>query len=564
MRRRQTSSTIAVLAGLLILLVFVVIGCCACWSVLDRLVPSGEETPTPVRSQATLRLAYSPEKEPLISELVTGFNALGLTTPDGQPMTVETVQLEPDAMIQGALTGDFQAMTPDSSIWLDQLDRAWQEQTGSESPLVGQTVRYAVSPIVIAMWADVAQSMGYPAQSVGWLDLLARAQRDPDFGWSHPSTTTASGLLATLAEFYAGAGKTRGLTEEDVQRQTTLDYVAAIEKTVRHYGEGEWALVQRLLSEGRGDLDAFVCQEQLVIYYNQQAGSSARPALVAVYPKEGSLWEDHPLALLETPDLTANQRLVFSRFVEYLQSPETQARVLAHGYRPTDLSISLSGPDSPFTSDLGVDPTQPQTALQVPNPAVVQVVQDVWWYTKRHTNVYLVVDTSGSMEGEKLESAQEALRIFVEQIKGDQERVGLIEFASDVYDVVEMDELSRNREKLMAGIDGLWAGGDTSLLDGVKVAYDRLQERGDTERINAIVVMTDGLENDSVISLYELISRVKEGNAGGVRVVVFCIAYGDDADLNTLQAIAEASGGDVRRGDPETIRQLYKILSTYF
>lgn len=563
MRRRQTSGTIIVLGGLLALLVFVFIGCCSCWGVLDRLLPSDQATP-PARSQATLRLAYSPEKEPLISELVTGFNALGLTTPDGQPMTVETVRLEPDVMIQGALAGDFQAMTPDSSIWLDQLDRAWQEQTGSESLLVGQTERYAISPIVIAMWADVAQDMGYPAQPVGWLDLLARAQSDPNFGWSHPSTTTASGLLATLAEFYAGAGKTRGLTEEDVQRQATLDYVAAIEKTVRHYGEGEWALVQRLLSEGRGDLDAFVCQEQLVIYYNRQAGSSAGPALVAVYPKEGSLWEDHPLALLETPDLTTNQRLVFGRFVEYLQSPETQARVLAHGYRPTDLSIPLSGPDSPFTSDFGVDPTQPQTALQVPAPAVVQVVQDVWWYTKRHTNVYLVVDTSGSMEGEKLEGAQEALRIFVEQIKGDMERVGLIEFASDVYDVVEMDELGRNRQALMEGIDGLWAGGDTALLDGIKVAYDRLQERGDTERINAIVVMTDGLENSSFISLYELIAEVDVGNRRGVPVIIFCIAYGDDADIDTLRQIAEASGGDVRRGDPETIRQLYKILSTYF
>jgi len=561
---KQTSSTIAALAGLLTLLGFVFIGCCSCWGALDRLVPSGKATPTPARSQAILRLAYSPEKEPLISELVAGFNALGLTTPDGQPMTVETVQLEPDVMIQGALAGDFQTMTPDSSIWLDQLDRAWQEQTGNESPLVGQTVRYAVSPVVIAMWADVAESMGYPAQSVGWQDILARAQSDPNFGWSHPSTTTASGLLATLAEFYAGAGKTRGLTEEDVQRQATLDYVAAIEKTVRHYGEGEWALVQRLLNEGRGDLDAFVCQEQLVIYYNRQAGSATAPALVAVYPKEGSLWEDHPLALLETPDLTAHQRLVFGRFVEYLQSPETQALVLTHGYRPTDLSISLSGPDSPFASNLGVDSAQPQTALQVPNPAVVQVVQDVWWYTKRHTNVYLVADTSGSMEGEKLESAQEALRIFVEQIKGDQERVGLIEFASDVYDVVEMDELGRNREKLMAGIDGLWAGGDTSLLDGVKVAYDRLQERGDKERINAIVVMTDGLENDSVISLYELTSTIEGENVRGVPVVVFCIAYGGDADLNTLRQIATASGGDVRRGDPETIRQLYKILSTYF
>ena len=81
--------------------------------------------------------------------------------------------------------------------------------------------------------------MGWPDKPSSWQDLLTRAQSDPDFRWSHPSTSSASGLLATLAEFYAGAGKTRGLTIEDVTAQTTLDYVAALEKTVRYYGEGD-------------------------------------------------------------------------------------------------------------------------------------------------------------------------------------------------------------------------------------------------------------------------------------------------------------------------------------
>ncbi len=47
-------------------------------------------------------------------------------------------------------------------------------------------------------------------------------------------------------------------------------------------------------------------------------------------------------------------------------------------------------------------------------------------------------------------------------------------------------------------------------------------------------------------------------------VVVFCIAYGQDADMDTLRKIAEPSGGQVYVGDLETIRDLYKILSTYF
>ncbi len=57
---------------------------------------------------------------------------------------------------------------------------------------------------------------------------------------------------------------------------------------------------------------------------------------------------------------------------------------------------------------------------------------------------------------------------------------------------------------------------------------------------------------------------MREGNERDVPIVVFCIAYGDDADYRTLESLAEATNGQVRRGDLETIRQLYKILSTYF
>jgi Ca-activated chloride channel family protein len=104
--------------------------------------------------------------------------------------------------------------------------------------------------------------------------------------------------------------------------------------------------------------------------------------------------------------------------------------------------------------------------------------------------------------------------------------------------------------------------GDTALLDAVDLAYGSLQRRADTERINAIVVMTDGLENHSSISLKKLLSKLESQE--DVPVVVFCIAYGKDADRATLQRIAEATGGQLREGDLETIRELYKILSTYF
>jgi Ca-activated chloride channel family protein len=535
--------------------------CCAGYALISRLA-NGDEVATPAPESA-LVVAYSPEKAQVFQALTSRFNDQRLEADDGQAIQIQAIELDPEAMVNAVLEEEatFQAMVPDSSIWLGQLDEEWQAKTNSEAVAVGETVRFAVSPVVIAMWEDVAQQMGWPGRAISWQDLLDRAQTEETFRWSHPSTASASGLLATLAEFYAGAGKTRGLTIEDVQAQPTLDYVAALEKTVRFYGEGdEPALIERALREGRSFLDAFVVQEQMVVHFNTQRQN--QPRLVAIYPAEGTLWQDHPLALLETGDLTPLQRQAFAAFRDFLLSPESQQLVLSYGYRPADLSTPLDGPQSPLTAENGVDWTEPKTTLQVPNASVIAVVRDVWWYTKRHTNVYLVVDTSGSMRGEKLGQAQVALDIFLDQIQGDEERVGLVQFATGVNVPVYLDELGNNRAALENAVAGLRAEGDTALVDGVDEAYRRLQDLGDAERINAIVVMTDGQENNSQLSLRQLVREMTEESR--LPVVIFCIAYGGDADIATLQAIAEPTGGQVREGDLDTIRDLYKILSTYF
>jgi Ca-activated chloride channel family protein len=507
-----------------------------------------------------LTIAVSPEKAELFTQLVNDFNTKQLKSANGAELRLATQSLEPEDMIDAALAGSFQALSPDSSIWLDRLDQQYQAAQNSSAGLVGQTVRYAVSPVVIAMWRDAAQRLGWPQKSIGWSDLLNEATSNKDFKWSHPSTSSASGLLATLAEFYAATGKTRGLTTDDVKSAKAQEYVNALEKTVRYYGEGEASIARNLAEKGRDYLDAFVASEQIVIDANQKPGVD----LVAIYPNEGSLWQDHPLALLEAAGLSDLNRETFSAFANYITSPEAQQAILAKGYRPADLNIKIDGASSPINANNGADPTKPQTSLQVPSATVLDVVRDSWLANKRRTNVMLVVDTSGSMAGEKLDNVKQALATFLDQIKSNDERVGLIEFYNDVTERVSINELKNNRSALVRSVETLEADGNTALLDGVAAAYERLQQIDDPGRINAIVVMTDGKENASSVSLRQLVTRLQNGNQRGVPVTIFAIAYGNDADMEVLQAMSDATGGQTLVGSPETIRKLYKILSTYF
>lgn len=559
-KRKQSA---AVIGALIALVMVIVVGGCLCWAIYQGISTTAslfQEESVDENGAAILRVAYSPEKEEMFVRLVEAYNQADHQTADGRSLRVHPIRMEPDAMLLGAMNGEFEAMSPDSSIWLHQLDQLHAEQVSDPNAfLVSQTRHYAISPIVIAIWKDAALELGWPDRALGWNSLVNHALANPDFMWSHPSTASASGLLATLAEFYAASGVTRGLTPEDLQKPETIARLQQMEGTVSYYGEGEWAIAQQVNERGREYLDAFVAQEQLVVWLNQQGHE-----IIAIYPVEGSLWEDHPLALLEIEGLTNDQRLAFEEFASYLESPEAQAGVLNSGYRPADLSLDLKGEHSPLKATNGVNPDEPRTTMQLPGAQVIDQVRNVWWLIKRKTNVYLVVDTSGSMEGKKLFNVREALMTFVNQIEGVDERVGLIEFWGDVDTLVPLDRLGNNRDALLAAIDGLEAGGDTALLDGVTRAYKELQLLNDWERINAIVVMTDGQENASHISIWDLTEKLSHGNQTGAPVVVFAIAYGRDADYGTLEQLAESSGGQVREGTVETIRELYKILSTYF
>ncbi|MCB0149095.1 MAG: substrate-binding domain-containing protein, partial [Caldilineaceae bacterium] len=337
-------------------------------------VPAAE-TVTWEADSAELTIAASPVMAPVLADLAETFNAQAQRAPDGKSLRVSVTPYDPEAMVRTAVQSPpFQAISPDSTLWLDRLEQLWAARAaeGAESEAampIGQRrisaqTRYAVSPIVLAAWEDVARRLGWPDQPVSWQDIQQRATQDPDFKWSHANTKHASGLLAVLAEFYAGAGLTRGLTVEAATDPATLEYVKAVEGTVRFYGENEDQVVEQLKREGRNFLDLFVAQERVVLDWNRQ---NPGERLIALYPAEGTLWTDHPLALLELgqgegePAVTKNQQRTYQAFSEFITGADAQQRLLAAGYRPADLSITLDSPDSPFANNDAVDWREPQT-----------------------------------------------------------------------------------------------------------------------------------------------------------------------------------------------------------
>ncbi len=546
-------------------------------------------------SSATLTVAVSPMMAETLSERAGSFNNLRLRTPDGERMQVELITRSSSAIVAESLRQPgFQAVVPDSSLWLELIDMHWTRlfplESGSiPANRVGQITLFAVSPVVIAARLDAAQQLGWPHQSIGWKDVHARAAAPSrEFRWGHPSPENASGVAATLSKFYAGAGTTRALTAEIATRPDVIDYVRRAERSALILGAGGGARAELTQEEARlhggegertGLLDAFVTQEQSVIAWNRASdrglswlsgeGNAGRifseGQLVAIYPKEGTLWADFPFALLELdgrtgPAVTRNQRSAYLAFTRFLLSKDSQYALLEQGFRPVDLTIELLAEPSPFAETGTVDPLSPQTLLPLPPQPVLEVVLDVWRLSMRPANVMLVVDSSESMQGSKLARAKTALQGFVDQIQGDRDRIGLVEFGSGVKQYGALQWLdAEGRGHILRLIENMQAGGSTRLIDAVWAAHNELKDLADSDAIYAIVVLTDGRDNDSEHRLRELQRDIQRAHNP---VSIHTVAFGRDADAGLLEDLARIGNGRFYRADETTIEEIYRRIAT--
>jgi Ca-activated chloride channel family protein len=193
---------------------------------------------------------------------------------------------------------------------------------------------------------------------------------------------------------------------------------------------------------------------------------------------------------------------------------------------------------------------------------VLTKLQDLWSKTKKGADVTIVFDKSGSMAGAPLKEAKAGARAFVQTL-GDRDQGSLLFFDSEVYPAFGPLPLATGRNQLFTRIDGVAADGGTALYDAIAAAYDAASQRAvkDPAEIHAVVVMTDGADENSKMTLPQLAARFPKEES---LVKVFTIAYGQEAQSSVLDQIAEAAKGSSARGSVETIRDVYRDMASFF
>ena len=175
-------------------------------------------------------------------------------------------------------------------------------------------------------------------------------------------------------------------------------------------------------------------------------------------------------------------------------------------------------------------------------------------------DVIIVMDSSGSMEGEKLAQAQEAARFILERL-GDDDRFGVVQFARTAQTFGGGLEPSSRSAAGIAFVDDIRAGGGTNISGALSAAM----ALANGDRPATIVFLTDGLPTVGIEDAASILDVAESGDPGRTQLFAFGVGY--DVDTILLDSLARAFVGTSHYVTPEEqidteVGRLFERIST--
>jgi hypothetical protein len=444
---------------------------------------------------------------------------------------------------------------PDSSMWLQRLRSGGSDWVPNDAPSVAR------SPVVLAMPEPAASALGWPNKKFTWTDLFPRLTSDFRLrtGIVEPSRDAAglSGLLALAAAGEVTAGATG--------RQTTVGTMRALaigRSTLRDELIARFPSSTDAVSVAKG-LSAAPLTEQAVIAYNARQPSVP---LAALYVEPAPVPLDYPFAVM--PGTSVDKATAAGAILGLLAGDAYRNRLATAGLRGDDGGIGAG-----FAAPKGAPAlTAPVTAA--PDPARVDTVLATWSAITSPGRMLAVVDVSGSMlqavpsaggasrEQVTVEAARRGLSLF-----DDTWAAGLwifssqLDGATDYRELVPVAPLADQRQRLLNSLADIRPkpDGNTGLYDTTLAAYRAVQAGWDPSRVNSVVIMTDGKNDDQTgLSLDQLVDELRKTMDPARPIEIIAIGIGNDISEAELKRITDTTGGGTFTApDPAKIGDIF-------
>lgn len=455
-----------------------------------------------------------------------------------QPSDVAAaVSREQKASLSGLDTATGTVAVPDvwiadSSTWLVRLRAAVPGLTVADEGSI------ALSPVVLAMPATLAEKAGWPDRKLTYRDLVRQVTT---------STTLRSGVVEPTRD----AVGLSGLLALNASAGSALPGV------LHALATGRSALRTNLLQEfpqaaDEGSVASALgfapLSEQDVISYN-----SATPTvpLAAIYARPAPLPLDYPFLVL--PGAASAQVAAAESFYQALRSPAAADRLGRAGFRLPD--GTAAGPFSePTGAPAKVD--APPAGRPIVDAVAINRALAGWSGVVAPARLLAVLDASKSMAdpvarggddsrmAATLEAARGGLTLF-----SDDWQVGVWEFDGATHrQLVPIGQLINNRSAVARSFNDFSPhDADTGLYRTILDGYRTVQQGWQAGRVNSVLVLTDGVTGmkGGDLALTDLQAKLTALKDPGRPVQIVIVGVGDSVARAPLDEITRTVGGGV-------------------
>ncbi|MER6631346.1 substrate-binding and VWA domain-containing protein [Streptomyces sp. NPDC000987] len=479
--------------------------------------PRDEDPGDPGAAEAgTLRVLASSELGDMTPVLDRVRRDTGIRVRPTYMGTLDAVNL----LAEGKADGRYDALWLSSNDYLRLRPEA-ARRVVSETPVMS-------SPVAVGVRTATVKALGWRPDDVTWSQVEQAVQDGRlTYGMTDPARSN-SGFATLVSVASALSGAQSALTDADVRKATPrLKEFFAGQKLTS--GSSGWLATAY---RRRGTVDALLNYESVL---------KSLPGLTVIRPRDGVVTADYPLSSLRPA--TAAARGDVRRLTEALRAPAVQRLITERTHRrPVVTSVRPAA---------GLDPGRRRELPFPGSRSVADGLLDAYENElRRPSRTVYVLDTSGSMNGDRLTRLKTALRDLTGDFR-DREEVTLMPFGSDVKSVrthvVDPADPRAGLDAIREDTARLSADGDTAIYTSLEKAYEHLGAGEDT--FTSIVLMTDG-ENTTGAKAGAFDAFYRSLTPARRQTPVFPILFGD-SDRGELAHIADLTGGrlfDARQG----------------
>ncbi|HWU95671.1 MAG TPA: VWA domain-containing protein, partial [Sphingomonas sp.] len=207
-------------------------------------------------------------------------------------------------------------------------------------------------------------------------------------------------------------------------------------------------------------------------------------------------------------------------------------------YFPYDYAPARTA-EQPFSTNVAVFPSPWSPGRKLVRIGVKGY--EIQKTTRPRANLVFLIDTSGSMNApNKLPLVKQSLAMLLDQLDG-KDSVAIVTYAGSAGTALEPTPASQ-KDKILAVIDRLGAGGSTAGAEGIRQAYALAEQNLDPKGVNRVILATDGDFNVGITSDNELKGYVERERGKGVFLSVLGFGMGNYNDA-LMQTLAQNGNG---------------------